>query len=40
MELSVTCFNLENGEELVDGVLKELKEIILSLKGEIKTEND
>jgi molybdenum cofactor synthesis domain-containing protein len=38
VELSVTCFNLENGEELTDIVIKELKDIILSLNGKIKEE--
>jgi molybdopterin-biosynthesis enzyme MoeA-like protein len=36
VELSVTCFNVENGEELADKVLEELKTIIISLNGKIK----
>ena len=36
VELSVTCFNLENGEELTDKVIEELKKTINSLNGKIK----
>ena len=37
VELSVTCFNIENGEELADKVIEELKKTIISLHGKIKT---
>jgi len=36
VELSVTCFNLENGEDLTDKVIEELKKIIINLNGKIK----
>ncbi|MBA7713362.1 putative competence-damage inducible protein [subsurface metagenome] len=36
VEVSITAFNIENGEELIDKALSEIKEIILNLKGEIK----
>lgn len=36
VELSVTCFNLENGEKLVDKVIESLKNTIIKLKGKIK----
>jgi molybdenum cofactor synthesis domain-containing protein len=36
VEVSITAFNVENGEELIDKALNEIREIILSLKGEIK----
>jgi nicotinamide-nucleotide amidase len=36
VELSITCFNVDNGEELSDKALSEIKEIILKLKGKIK----
>ncbi len=36
VEVSITAFNIENGEKLADKVLKEIKKIILKLKGEIK----
>ena len=36
VELSITCFNVENGDELAEKVLEELKRVIISLKGEIK----
>jgi molybdenum cofactor synthesis domain-containing protein len=35
VEVSITAFNVENGEELVDKVLDEIEKIILSLNGEI-----
>ncbi|MFW9894749.1 MAG: molybdopterin-binding protein [Candidatus Thorarchaeota archaeon] len=35
VEVSITAFNVENGEELIESALKEIKEIILKLKGEI-----
>ena len=35
VEVSITAFNVENGEKLVDKALGEIKDIILSLKGEI-----
>jgi len=37
VEVSITAFNVENGEKLVDKALGEIKAIILSLKGEIVT---
>jgi len=36
VELSITCFNVENGEELAEKALKEIKEVIVKLDGEIK----
>jgi molybdenum cofactor synthesis domain-containing protein len=36
VEVSITAFNVENGEELIDNALSEIKEIILNLNGEIK----
>ena len=36
VEVSITAFNVENGEELIDNALNEIKEIILNLNGEIK----
>lgn len=36
IELSITAFNLEKGEEIADKALNELREIILRLEGEIK----
>ena len=38
VELSVTCINVENGEELVDEVIKKMKKIVIKLKGKIKGE--
>ncbi len=35
VEVSITAFNVENGEKLVDKALDEIKEIILDLNGEI-----
>jgi len=39
VEVSITAFNIENGEELIDKALSEIREIILNLKGEIKERN-
>jgi molybdenum cofactor synthesis domain-containing protein len=36
VEVSITAFNVKNGEELIDKALKELRDIISDLKGEIK----
>lgn len=36
VEVSITAFNLENGEELIDKALNEIKEIVIKLKGKIK----
>jgi hypothetical protein len=36
VELSITGFNLENGEELAEKALDEMREVILSLKGSIR----
>ncbi len=36
VEVSITAFNVENGEDLIEDVLKEIKEIILKLNGKIK----
>jgi nicotinamide-nucleotide amidase len=36
VELSITCFNVDNGEELTDRALNEIKDIVLKLKGKIK----
>ncbi|MHA1670103.1 MAG: molybdopterin-binding protein [Promethearchaeota archaeon] len=36
VELSITEFNVENGEKLAEDALEELKKIIIELKGKIK----
>jgi nicotinamide-nucleotide amidase len=36
VELSITSFNVDNGEELTDKALMEIKEIILKLNGKIR----
>ena len=36
VELSITAFNLENGEELIDRVISRLKNTIRELQGKIK----
>lgn len=36
VEVSITAFNIKNGEELVDKVLNEIREIVIKLKGKIK----
>ncbi|MBY8991786.1 MAG: competence damage-inducible protein A [Candidatus Lokiarchaeota archaeon] len=36
VEVSITAFNVENGQEMIDKALDELREIIITLKGEIK----
>ena len=36
VEISITAFNVKNGEDLIDRALNELKEIVLKLKGKIK----
>jgi len=36
VEVSITCFNVENGEEMAEKALKEVKEVIIKLNGEIK----
>ncbi|GAI84179.1 unnamed protein product, partial [marine sediment metagenome] len=36
VEVSITCFNVENGEEMAEKALKEIKEVIIKLNGEIK----
>ncbi len=36
VELSITGFNIENGEELAEKALEEMREIILSLSGKIR----
>jgi len=36
VELSITGFNLENGEELAEKALDEMREVILSLSGKIR----
>lgn len=36
IELSITCFNVDNGEELIDKALNELKKIVIKLNGKIK----
>jgi molybdopterin-biosynthesis enzyme MoeA-like protein len=36
VEISITSFNVENGEELTDRALNEIREIILKLSGKIK----
>jgi molybdenum cofactor synthesis domain-containing protein len=36
VEVSITAFNIENGDVLVDKALNEIREIVLKLKGKIK----
>jgi nicotinamide-nucleotide amidase len=36
VELSITAFNLDNGEELAEKALDEMREVILSLNGRIR----
>ncbi|NVM34116.1 MAG: competence damage-inducible protein A [Candidatus Lokiarchaeota archaeon] len=36
VEVSITAFNIENGEELIDKALNEIREIVTKLKGKIK----
>lgn len=36
VELSVTCFNVENGKELVEEVISSMKSTVLELGGKIK----
>ena len=38
VELSITCFNVQNGEELVEKAIKKAKEIVYNLHGKIKSE--
>ncbi|MFX1257060.1 MAG: molybdopterin-binding protein [Promethearchaeota archaeon] len=38
VEISITAFNIENGEELVERTLQKLKEIIINLNGKILNE--
>lgn len=36
VEVSITAFNVENGEKLIDEVLDEIKKIVIKLNGKIK----
>jgi hypothetical protein len=36
VELSITCFNVENGLELVENAINKAKKIILNLNGRLK----
>ncbi|MFX1469967.1 MAG: molybdopterin-binding protein [Promethearchaeota archaeon] len=36
VEVSITAFNVENGEQLVDNALNEIREIVIKLNGKIK----
>ncbi len=36
VEVSITAFNVENGDELANEVLDEIRKIVLNLKGKIK----
>jgi len=36
VEVSITCFNVDNGEELVNKALNEARKIVLNLNGKIK----
>jgi molybdopterin-biosynthesis enzyme MoeA-like protein len=36
VEISITGFNIENGDEMAERALDEIREIILSLNGKIK----
>lgn len=38
VELSVTCFNVKNGEQMVDEVIEKMKNKVLDLNGKIKSE--
>jgi molybdopterin-biosynthesis enzyme MoeA-like protein len=38
VELSITCFNIENGAKLVEEALKKAKKIVQNLNGKIKIE--
>ncbi|MGV9171366.1 MAG: competence/damage-inducible protein A [Promethearchaeia archaeon] len=40
VEVTVTALNVENGEELVDKVLEEIKKTVLNLDGKIKEKTD
>ena len=40
VEISITAFNVENGEELVNQTLSKLKKIVLKLNGKIKEDRD
>lgn len=37
LEISITCFNVVNGEELVDKAIDEIKEIVINLDGTLKS---
>ena len=39
IEVSITAFNIENGEELAENALDEVKEIVLKLNGKIIAKN-
>ncbi|MFX1575144.1 MAG: molybdopterin-binding protein [Promethearchaeota archaeon] len=36
VEVSITAFDIKNGEELIEKALNELREIVINLKGKIK----
>ncbi|MEE9377902.1 MAG: molybdopterin-binding protein [Candidatus Lokiarchaeia archaeon] len=36
VEVSITAFNVKNGEELIDKALNEIREIVIKLQGKIK----
>ncbi|MFW9771657.1 MAG: molybdopterin-binding protein [Candidatus Heimdallarchaeota archaeon] len=36
VEISITCFNVDNGEELVNKAISEAKEIVVNLNGNLK----
>ncbi|MFW9818136.1 MAG: competence/damage-inducible protein A [Candidatus Thorarchaeota archaeon] len=36
VEVSITAFNVENGDDLAENILEEIKQIVLNLKGKIK----
>lgn len=39
VEVSITAFNVENGEALIDNALNEIRDIVIKLKGKIKERN-
>ncbi|MBD3254612.1 MAG: damage-inducible protein CinA [Candidatus Lokiarchaeota archaeon] len=40
VEISVTCFNVENGEKLAEEVIEKLKKVVRDLDGKIKGKKD
>lgn len=40
VEISVTCFDVENGEEMAEKVIEKLKKVVHDLDGKIKNNNN